>query len=86
MHKLSDKKRSDYYHRFLGKTIPVLFESVNSNGLVSGLTQEYVRVDVKSDSHITNEILNITIQEASIDRCIGKIAEPKITSAIRIAI
>jgi hypothetical protein len=45
-----------------------------------------MRVDVKSDSHITNEILNVSIQEASSEKCIGIIAEPNITSAIRIAI
>lgn len=86
LHKLSDKKRSDFYRCFIGKTIPVLFESVNSEGSVSGLTEEYIRVDVKSDSHITNEILNITIQEASADKCIGIIAEPKKATAVRIAI
>jgi threonylcarbamoyladenosine tRNA methylthiotransferase MtaB len=86
LHELSNQKRSDFYHCLIGKTIPVLFESVNLDGSVSGLTEEYIRVDVKSDSHLTNEILNITIQDASSEKCIGLIAEPKITSAIRIAI
>lgn len=86
LHILSDQKRSDFYHRFIGKTVPVLFESIHSHGSVSGLTEEYMRVDVKADSHITNEILNVSIQEASSEKCIGIIAEPNITSAIRIAI
>jgi threonylcarbamoyladenosine tRNA methylthiotransferase MtaB len=86
LHTLSDQKRSDFYHRFIGKTVPVLFESIHSHGSVSGLTEEYMRVDVKSDSHITNEILNVSIQEASSEKCIGIIAEPNIASAIRIAI
>jgi threonylcarbamoyladenosine tRNA methylthiotransferase MtaB len=86
LHKLSDQKRCDFYHRFIGITVPVLFESVNSNGSVSGLTEEYMRVDVKSIMHITNKILDVTIQEASAEKCIGIIAEPHSTSAIRIAI
>jgi hypothetical protein len=45
-----------------------------------------MRVDVKSDSHITNEILNVLIQEASPEKSIGIIAEQIITSGIRIAI
>jgi len=45
-----------------------------------------MRVDVKSGLHITNKILDVIIQEASSEKCIGIIAEPNITSAIRIAI
>ena len=86
LHKLSDQKRSEFYHSFIGKTIPILFESVNSDGSVSGLTEEYIRVDVKSNLHTTNEILDVTIQEASAEKCIGIIAVPHRTSAIRIAI
>ena len=86
LHMLSDKKRNDFYHWFLGKTIPVLFESLNSDSSVSGLTEEYVRVDVKSDLPLTNKILNVEIKKAAADKCIGILAEPKITSAIRIAI
>jgi threonylcarbamoyladenosine tRNA methylthiotransferase MtaB len=86
LHKLSDQKRSDFYHSFIGKTIPVLFESVHSDGSISGLTEEYMRVDVKSDLHITNKILDVIIQETSTEKCIGIIAGSNITSAIRIAI
>ena len=86
LHILSDQKRCDFYHSFIGKTIPVLFESHHADGTVSGLTEEYMRVDVKSDSHITNEILNVTIQEAYADKCIGILAEQNLPSTIRIAI
>jgi threonylcarbamoyladenosine tRNA methylthiotransferase MtaB len=86
LHKLSVQKRCDFYHSIIGKTIPVLFESINSDGSISGLTEEYIRVDVKSDLHLTNKILDVTIQEASTERCIGLITKPHITSAIRIAI
>jgi threonylcarbamoyladenosine tRNA methylthiotransferase MtaB len=86
LHALGDQKRNDFYRRFIGKTIPVLFESVHSDGSMSGLTEEYIRVDVKSDSHVTNEILNVTIQDACADKCIGMLAVPDISSTIRIAI
>jgi threonylcarbamoyladenosine tRNA methylthiotransferase MtaB len=86
LHMLSDQKRSDFYHSFIGKTIPVLFESIHSEGSVSGLTEEYVRVDVKSDSHIKNNIIDVTIQQASAEKCTGIIAAPNITSTIRIAV
>jgi len=86
LHSLCNQKRNDFYHRFIGNTIPVLFESVNSDGLVSGLTEEYIRVDMKSYSNIANTILKVTIQEACADKCIGILAEPNINPVIRIAI
>jgi threonylcarbamoyladenosine tRNA methylthiotransferase MtaB len=86
LHALGDQKRSDFYHCFIGKTIAVLFESIHSDGSVSGLTEEYIRVDVKTNEHVTNEIHNVSIQEASTDTCLGMIVKPKITSTIRMAI
>jgi threonylcarbamoyladenosine tRNA methylthiotransferase MtaB len=86
LHQLGDRKRGDFHHHFIGKTIPVLFESLNADGTVSGLTEEYIRVDVSSNSHVTNEILDVTIQEASAVKCVGRFVEPKRASLIRIAI
>ena len=85
LHTLGNQKRNNFYHCFIGKTIPVLFESVNLDGLVSGLTEEYIRVDMKSYSNISNTILHVTIQEASAEKCTGIMAEPKINPVIRIA-
>ena len=85
LHTLGNQKRNDFYHCFIGETIPVLFESVNSDGFVSGLTEEYIRVDMKSYSNITNTILHVTIQEASAEKCIGIMAESNINPVIRIA-
>jgi threonylcarbamoyladenosine tRNA methylthiotransferase MtaB len=86
LHVLSNQKRNDFHHCFIGKTLPVLLESVNSDGTVSGLTQEYIRVDLKSYSHSTNTIRNVTIQEASAEKCTGILTESIINSVVRIAI
>ncbi|RPI04738.1 MAG: tRNA (N(6)-L-threonylcarbamoyladenosine(37)-C(2))-methylthiotransferase MtaB [Ignavibacteriae bacterium] len=86
LHTLGGQKRSDFYHRFIGKTIPVLFESKNSDGTISGLSEEYIRVDVNSDLNRTNEIQQVTILEASPEKCIGIFAEPNSDTPRRIAI
>jgi threonylcarbamoyladenosine tRNA methylthiotransferase MtaB len=86
LHSLSDQKRSDFHHRFIGKTVPVLFESLHPDGSVSGLTEEYIRVEVRSNTKITNEIHNVLVQDASSEKCIGTIAEPQAAPAVRIAI
>jgi threonylcarbamoyladenosine tRNA methylthiotransferase MtaB len=80
------QKRNMYYKTFIGKTVPVLFESANSDGTQSGLTEEYVRVNVKTNENLTNTILDVTIKEALSEKCIGTIAEHNNMSAVRIAI
>jgi len=86
LRQLGIQKRYMFYETFVGKTVPVLFESAHPDGTISGLTEEYIRVDVKSNIDLTNTIVNVTIKEAFSEKCIGTIAEPKRTPAIRIAI
>ena len=56
------------------------------DGTISGLTEEYIRVDVESNANLTNTIVNVTIKEAFSEKCIGTIAEPNRIPAISIAI
>jgi threonylcarbamoyladenosine tRNA methylthiotransferase MtaB len=83
---LSIRKRQSFYEKFVGVTVLVLFESAHSDGTVSGLTEEYIRVDIKSKSLLTNEIINVTIKETAVDKCIGVIPETSRTPVIRVAI
>ena len=86
LRQLGIQKKHKFYETFLRKTVPVLFESAHPDGTLSGLTEEYVRVDVKSNTNLTNTIVNVTIKEAFSEKCIGTIAEPNKLPAIRIAI
>jgi threonylcarbamoyladenosine tRNA methylthiotransferase MtaB len=83
---LSLHKRKMFYESFVGKTIPVLFESVYPDGKISGLTGEYVRVDVNEKRNLSNKIINVRVEEALAEKCIGKISEPSMMPAIRVAI
>jgi len=86
LRQLGIQKRVMFYKSFIGKTVPVLFESKHTDGTQSGLTEEYVRVNVKSNINLENIIINVKIREAFAEKCIGTIAEPNKISAIRIAI
>ncbi len=86
LRQLGIQKRYMFYETFVGRTVPVLFESTHPDGMVSGLTEEYVRVDVKANADLTNTIANVTIKEAFSEKCIGTIAEPTRIPTIRIAI
>ena len=75
LRQLSMYKRHTFYKGFVGKTVQLLFESTHPDGTVSGLTEEYVRVDVKSEANLSNEIKNVVIEEALFDKCIGGISK-----------
>ncbi len=86
LRRLGNQKRYVFYETFVGRTVPVLFESEYPDGTFSGLTKEYVRVEVKSNANLTNTIIYVTIKEAFSEKCIGTIAESTRIPTIRIAI
>jgi threonylcarbamoyladenosine tRNA methylthiotransferase MtaB len=48
--------------KFIGKTMPVLFEQKEKN-LWSGLTDNYIRVYVENEEDLTNEIREVKLAE-----------------------
>lgn len=54
LRRLSAKKRYDYYERFLGRTMEVLFEQQQPDGKVAGYTPNFIRVRYQSDQNLTN--------------------------------
>ncbi|MGA2622577.1 MAG: tRNA (N(6)-L-threonylcarbamoyladenosine(37)-C(2))-methylthiotransferase MtaB [Bacteroidota bacterium] len=70
---LSQKKRRAFFSSFVGKELEVLFETVSANNRVSGLSSNYVRVEVQADEPLSNEIRNVRIVGLADDRCRGEI-------------
>ncbi len=70
---LSARKRHLFAASFVGATVPVLFETDHGTGISSGLTEEYVRVRVQADSHLTNSIRRVRITDAADDTCTGNL-------------
>lgn len=61
---LSLKKKRAFYERFVGQSRPVLFEGTNSEGLISGFTDNYVKVSVPFDESLVNTIQMVEIGDA----------------------
>jgi threonylcarbamoyladenosine tRNA methylthiotransferase MtaB len=61
LHILSEKKRRKFYEDNLGKTAKVLFENDVENGLMHGFTSNYIRVAVKYDPLLVNEIKTVKL-------------------------
>ncbi len=59
---LISQKRKDYRLRFVGRTLNVLVESVK-NGLASGISENYIRVNFETDKDLRGEIVEVLILE-----------------------
>lgn len=64
---LSEKKKMDFYRSQLGKTLPVLWEHENRNGVMYGFTENYVRVQKPFDAASVNEIEMVKLERTEQD-------------------
>lgn len=70
---LAKESAKNFSQRFLGKTMPVLWEQRSSDGIWSGLTDNYIRVYTKSDKDLTNKLLPVKLVELSGNRVWGDV-------------
>ncbi len=59
---LSEKKRRHFYEQYLGQTRPVLFEQSKEQGLMSGFTDNYIRIEAPLDPARLNTIAPVRLQ------------------------
>lgn len=63
LHILSDKKRRAFYETQIGKTEEVLFETDHKEGFMHGFTKNYVKVKVKYDPVLVNELKKVKLDQ-----------------------
>lgn len=64
---LSEKKKRQFYESQIGQTRPVLFEAENTDGMIQGFTDNYLKVIMPFDANFTNTIKEIKLEKLSID-------------------
>ena len=70
---LSVKKRRFFYQQHLAEIRPVLFEAENENGFMYGFTDNYIKVRMKYDSDLINEVSDVSLEGINSDgEMIGK--------------
>jgi threonylcarbamoyladenosine tRNA methylthiotransferase MtaB len=69
---LAGESAGRFREKYLGRVIPVLFEQ-KSAGLWSGLTDNYIRVYIKSDKDLSNRILPVKLGRLYKDGVVGRI-------------
>jgi threonylcarbamoyladenosine tRNA methylthiotransferase MtaB len=63
LHLLSDRKKSEFYNQNIGKTINVLFENNRMNNLMSGWTDNYIKVYTAYNPDLVNKIVSVKLDE-----------------------
>ena len=56
---LSEKKRLHFYRQFEGQSRPVLFEAHKNKQLISGFTDNYIKVESAYQSGLINEVVEV---------------------------
>ena len=57
----------------IGKTVSVLFETKDRDGLFEGYTENYTKVKVQSDADLSNRLVDVCIRQAKEDHCVGEL-------------
>ncbi len=65
LHILSEKKRREFYESQLGRTGHVLFEESNSDGMMEGFSENYVRFVTEYDPLLVNTIQPVRYKSIS---------------------
>ncbi len=69
----SEKISKIVLNKFIGSTLNVLYETVNSEGMYEGYTENYIYVKASSETDIRGKILPTKINEISGNYCLGSI-------------
>ena len=64
---LSEKKKMAFYQTQIGKTLPVLWEHEDKDGIMFGFTENYVRVQKTYDQNSVNQIENLKLNKIESD-------------------
>ena len=71
---LSRAKRLAFYQGQIGRTVKVLFESRDSDGLWTGLTGNFVRVGLATSSDLANTVHDVVVTGAMDGLAVGQLA------------
>jgi len=64
---LSEKKKREFYQSQLNSIRPVLFEADVTEGMMSGFTDNYVKVEVPYDAELVNKVVDVQLTEINSD-------------------
>jgi len=69
---MGKRKKRTFYEQFLNQRVDVLFEE-EKHGSWSGLTGNYIRVNVKSDKNLQNQMVTVKLVNIENDYMTGEL-------------
>jgi len=70
---LAEESHKDFCEKFIGKTISVIMENQDKNGLWEGLSTEYIRVFAQGDNILGGTVQNILVEKLYEDGLFGSL-------------
>lgn len=67
LHLLSDEKKEAFYQSNIGRTVNVLWESDVEKGMMSGFSENYIRVKTPHRPYLVNQITSVTLDHIDED-------------------
>jgi len=67
LHLLSDEKKEIFYQSNIGRTVIVLWESDVERGMMSGFSENYIRVKTPHRPYLVNQITTVTLDHIDED-------------------
>ncbi len=67
LHLLSDEKKESFYQSNIGRTVNVLWESDVDKGMMSGFSENYIRVKTPHRPYLVNQITAVTLDHIDED-------------------
>ncbi len=64
---LSEKKKRYFYEQQKGNEFTVLFEQENQDGMISGFTENYIRVKTEFDEGLVNQLIKVKLENMAPD-------------------
>ncbi len=73
LRRLSAKKRRMFYTNYLGRSVSVLFERREQNGVFTGYTGNYMKIGVSTKENLSNRFRNVVVTEVVDKIAIGRL-------------
>ena len=83
---LSRAKRLRFYQAHTGRTVKVLFEEMDAQGLYRGLTGSYIRTGVAASEPLTNSLRDVVITAATDGLALGHLADAAVKTLPMVAV
>ena len=72
---ISEEKRGEYHERFIGRRLEALLLYLREDGLMEGLTRNYIPVSVSgAEPHAVGEEVAVVVERAEAKRCSGRVS------------